>query len=107
MMAEWDHRTALAVLSGSGIAAFLSLPWAIWWDRRSLSTSVSYEFDALGSKVHEGIIRIVEGIQRSDNVWSVRIEDSHGDWKRNAGAGVSVDRGTVQVGWGTPSRLHK
>jgi uncharacterized tellurite resistance protein B-like protein len=105
LTAGWEPRTVLKVLTGSGIAAFLSIPWAIWWDRRSLITRVFYEFDPLGTTVHEGIVRIIEDLQRSDNVWSVRVEDSHGDWKRNAGAGVSVDRSPVQVGWGAPPRL--
>lgn len=106
LMAGWEPRTAPLALVGSGIAAFLSLPWANWWDRRSLITQVFYEFDPLGTTVHEGVIRLIEDLQRSDRVWSVRVEDSHGDWKRNAGAGVSVDRSSVQLGWGAPPRLH-
>ena len=106
LMAEWEPRAVLQMLTGGGAAAILSLPWAIWWDRRSLITRVFYNFDPQGSKVHEGVVQIIEGIQRSNNVWSVRIENSHGDWKRNAGTGVSVDRSLVQVGWGTPPRLH-
>jgi uncharacterized tellurite resistance protein B-like protein len=105
LTAEWEPRTALKVLVGSGIVAFLSIPWAIWWDRQSLISRVFYEFDPLGTTVHEGIVRIIEDLQRSDSVWSVRVEDRHGDWKRNAGAGVSVDRSPVQLGWGAPPRL--
>ena len=105
LMVGWEPQTAPLALVGSGIAAFLSLPWANWWDRRSLITQVFYEFDPVGTKVHEGVVRIIEDLQRSDRVWSVRIENSHGDWKRNAGAGVSVDRSLVQLGWGDPPRI--
>lgn len=89
-------RSIAAVI---GLLILLSLPWVRWWDRQRLTVRVDYEFDDLGSQVHEAIQRLVGAFERADKVWSVRVEDSHGDWKRNGGAGVSVDRHRVWVGW--------
>ena len=101
-----ENRSFGWSLSIAGAVALMATPWTSWWDRRSLTTHIFYDFDALGSKVHESIGRMLDGMQRADSIWSVRVEQSHGDWKRNAGAGVSIQRGSVRVGWGLPSRVE-
>jgi hypothetical protein len=90
---------ALAV----AVIGLASLPWAAWWDRRSRVVHIRYMFDPMGEKVHEGLERLLTAFQHAHAIWSVHTEHVHGDWKRNAGAGTSVGRRQVRVGWGPPS----
>jgi hypothetical protein len=104
LAAEWPapaRWVTLAVALG-GLAA---VPWASWWDRRAGTVHVRYVLDPLGEKVQEGIERLLAAFSRAHGVWSVQSEHHHGDWKRNAGAGVSVGRRPVRVGWGAPSLM--
>ncbi len=65
-----------------------------------------YVFDPLGEKVQEGLERLLAAFERAHAIWAVHHEDVHGDWKRNAGAGTSVGRRLVHVGWGAPSFIE-
>ena len=90
--------TALA----AGILGLASLPWAAWADRRDRLVRVHYVLDPLGDIVQESLERLIGEFQRAHAIWAVHQEHVHGDWKRNAGAGTSVGRRRVGVGFGAP-----
>jgi hypothetical protein len=85
------------------ILALAVSPWAGWRDRKARLVRVQYVFDPLGSKVQEAVTRLVGALGRAHTIWGVNHQHVHGDWKRNAGAGTSVTRRRVHVGWGNPS----
>jgi hypothetical protein len=96
--ADWLRWPALA----AGVLGLVCLPWATWHDRRAGLVRVHYVLDPLGQVVQEGLERLVAAFQRAHAVWAVHQEHRHGDWKRNAGAGTSVGRRRVGVGFGVP-----
>lgn len=63
---------------------------------------VHYVLDPLGHVAQEALERLLEAFRRAQAIWSVNEEHRHGDWKRNAGAGISVGRRRVGVGVGAP-----
>jgi len=67
---------------------------------------VHYVFDPLGEKVQEGLEQLLAAFERAHAIWAVHHEHSHGDWKRNAGAGTSVGRRRINVAWGAPSIIE-
>ena len=85
-----------------GLLGLVVQPWATWHDRRARLVRLHYIFDPLGNNVHEGLTRLLVAFQRAHAIWVVHDEHHHGDWKRNAGAGTSVSRRRVHVGWGAP-----
>lgn len=105
----FNHDEDSQLLGWTGVAlgsvAVLGLPWAFWWERCKLTTRIDYAFDELGTQVNEAIDRLVQALQRAHAIWSVQVEEYHGDWKRNAGAGTSVQRRGVTVGWSSPPRI--
>ena len=90
-----------------GLCGLASLPWAHWHDRRARLVRLYYVFDSLGDKVQEGLARLLAAFERTNAIWAVHHEHVHGDWKRNAGAGTSVGRRRVNVGWGAPFALSR
>ena len=86
----------------AGVLGLAALPWASWSDRRAGLVRIHYVLDPLGDIVREGLERMVDGLRRAHAVWAVHQEHAHGDWKRNAGAGTSVGRRRVGVGFGAP-----
>lgn len=90
---------------GGGTLAIAATPWARWYDRRAGTVRICYILDPVGEKVEDGLRRMNEAMRRTHAIWSVTNEDRHGDWKRNAGATRSVERGPVRVGLGTPPRI--
>jgi Protein of unknown function (DUF4236) len=97
---------ATAVTFALGLLGLVSLPWAVWSDRRARVVRLHYVFDPLGDKVQEGLVRLMDAFERAHAIWAVHTEHVHGDWKRNAGAGTSVGRRRVHVGWGSPSFIE-
>ncbi len=89
-----------------GVVGLVSLPWVAWRDRRARLVRLHYVFDPLGEKVHEGLERLLAAFERIHAIWAVHYEHTHGDWKRNAGAGTSVGRRRAHVGWGAPSIIQ-
>jgi len=75
-----------------GILGLVSLPLASWKDRKARSVRVHYVIDPLGMRVQERIERLIGALERAQTIWSVNQEHVHGDWKRHAGAAVSVAR---------------
>ena len=63
---------------------------------------VHYVLDPLGDIIQEGLERMIDSFRRAHAIWAVHQEHVHGDWKRNAGAGTSVGRRRVGVGFGAP-----
>jgi hypothetical protein len=98
----WATAGALAV----GLLALISIPWAMWSDRRARLVRLHYVFDPLGDNIQEGLARLLAAFERAHAVWAVHREHVHGDWKRNAGAGTSVARRRIAVGWGAPSFIE-
>ena len=45
-------------------------------------------------------------MERCHAIWAVNSEYVHGDWKRHGGAGTSVTRKQIHVGWGGPSLVE-
>ena len=86
----------------AGILGLASLPWASWSDRRDRLVRVHYVFDRWGDIVQESLERLIGALQGANAIWAVHQEHFHGDWKRNAGAGTSVGRRRIGVGFGTP-----
>jgi hypothetical protein len=89
-----------------GILGLICLPSALWRDRKARLVRVHYLFDRWGSKVQENLERLLQALERNHVIWAVNSEHAHGDWKRHAGAGTSVTRRRIQVGWGAPSFLE-
>jgi hypothetical protein len=85
-----------------GFSGLFALPWAAGFDRRAGRVRVHYVLDPLGGIVQEALERLIEAFSSAAAVWSVHQEHMHGDWKRNAGAGTSLGRRRVGVGFGTP-----
>jgi hypothetical protein len=85
-----------------GMTALAVAPWAAWRDRRARTVYIRYVLDPMGEKVQEGLERLLAALGRAHAIWAVHMEHVHGDWKRNAGAGTSVGRRPVGVGWGAP-----
>ncbi len=83
-----------------GLLGLFALPWAAWHDRRARLVRLHYIFDSPGNTVQEGLTRLHVALERAHTIWAVHDEHYHGDWKRNAGAGTSVARRRVRVGWG-------
>lgn len=98
----WLGLGALAL----ALPAIAFVPRARWRDRRECWVKVHYVLDPLGEKVHESLMQLLALLERTHVVWSVRQAHHHGDWKRNAGAGVSVRRRRVSVGSGPPPRFE-
>ena len=94
-----------AILIAAAILSALLLPWAAWRDRVVSTVKIHYVFDPLGRNVQEGIERLFEALSRTSAIWSVKTQINHGDWKRNAGAGISVARQSVRVGFGAPPNV--
>ncbi len=88
-----------------GLLGLISVPWAMWNDRRVRLVRLHYVFDPLGESVHKGLERLLAAFERAHAIWAVHHEQVHGDWKRHGGAGTSVGRRRVQVGWGAPSNI--
>ena len=89
-----------------GIIGLLCLPRAAWRDRRARLVRVHYAFDYWGKRVQENLERLLQVLERGHAIWAVNSENVHGDWKRNAGAGTSVTRRRIQVGWGAPAFIE-
>ena len=100
---QWLTWASLVI----GMGGFVSLPWVTWHDRRVRLVRLVYVLDPLGDKVQEGLRAVARGVRaHAIPVWAVHHEHNHGDWKRNAGAGTSVGRRRVQIGWGAPSIIQ-
>jgi hypothetical protein len=91
---------------GIGILGLLCLPRVTWRDRRARLVRVHFVFDHWGKRVQECLERLLQVLARSHVIWAVSSEHVHGDWKRHAGAGTSVTRRRIQVGWGSPSFIE-
>ncbi len=89
-----------------GLLGLISLPWASWSDRRTRVVRLHYVLDPLGENVQKGLERLLEAFERTHAIWAVHHENVHGDWKRNAGAGTSVGRRRIEIGWGAPSSIQ-
>ena len=89
-----------------GILGLVCLPRAAWMDRRARLVRVHYVFDFWGKRVQESLERLLQVLERGHAIWAVNSENVHGDWKRNAGAGTSVTRRRIQVGWGAPAFIE-
>ena len=89
-----------------GILGLVCLPRAAWMDRRARLVRVHYVFDFWGKRVQESLERLLQVLERGHAIWAVNSENVHGDWKRNAGAGTSVTRRRIQVGWEAPAFIE-
>src|SRR5262249_14003401 len=74
--------------------------------RRARLVRVHYLFDFWGKRVQESLERLLQVLERGHVIWAVNSEHVHGDWKRHAGAGTSVTRRRIQIGWGAPSFIE-
>ena len=86
-----------------GILGLVLLPRAAWRDRRARLVRVHYLFDSWGKRVQETLEQLLHVLERGHATWLVNGQFAHGDWKRNAGAGMSITRRRIRVGWGAPS----
>ena len=89
-----------------GILGLVCVPRAAWKDRKARLVRVHYAFDSWGKRVQESLERLIQVLGKGHAIWAVNSEYVHGDWKRNAGAGTSVTRRRIQVGWGAPSFIE-
>ncbi len=93
----------MAIAMGSlAIVGLLSRPWTAWRDRAVRTVRIYYVADPLGKHVQEGIRRLFVALTRTHALWSVQFQHDHGDWKRNAGAEIGIDRYPVQAGFKVP-----
>jgi hypothetical protein len=91
---------------GIAVLGLVCLPRTMWRDRQARLVRIHYLFDDWGKLVQEGLDRLLQVLGRSSAIWSVSREHVHGDWKRHAGAGTSVARSRIRIGWGAPSFIE-
>ncbi len=89
-----------------GILGLVCVPRAASRDRKARLVRVHYAFDSWGKRVQESLERLLQVLERGHALWAVNSEHFHGDWKRHAGAGTSVTRRRIQVGWGAPAFIE-
>lgn len=98
-------RTTACLVAAVGCAGFVSLPWVAWRDRVVRTTRVFYFTDGLGQRIRDSVAQLFEVLQQTNAVWAVFSQVHHGDWKRNAGAVLSVERRRVRAGFSAPPNV--
>jgi hypothetical protein len=89
-----------------GVLGLLWIPRAAWRDRQARLVRVHYLFDFWGKRLQESMERLLKALEQCHVIWAVNSEYVHGDWKRHGGAGTSVTRKRIHVGWGGPSLVE-
>lgn len=91
----------------ASIAAFVSVPWARWRDRRAITNLIySHPDGGLGENMQEGVRKLFETFAGTLATWCIDTQHFHGDWKRNGGAGTSVGRRRIRAGLAVPPRIR-
>ncbi len=89
-----------------GVVGLAVLPWALGKDERAQRTRIHYVLDEHGTQAQEKVAEVVENLTRVNRIWRTTSVDRHGDWKRNAGAHVSIGLKEVSVVWERPRWLE-
>lgn len=88
-----------------GALAFGLVAWPLmlFLDRRSRTTTLQYNLEDEQQQRFTSLIDAFNRMVRCQRVWRVPVEWDQGDWKRNAGANVTIERHPIQLQMGLPS----
>jgi hypothetical protein len=74
--------------------------------RQSLIVSLEYDLSNEELDPFNRLVRAFNAIASCERVWQIPIERSQTDWKRNAGASVTVERKRITLGAGHPPLIE-
>jgi len=114
------HRPVAMLLLGVAVLVTGGVLGSFWWTvacaivawysygvlRRSRKTRVSYEMDEAAKQTFTTLQSALKVLSQTKRAWRVVAEQSHADWKRNAGTGGSVKRADAFVGQVKPPHVE-
>jgi hypothetical protein len=74
-------------------------------DRKRLTTTLDYNLRDDQNQAFGELVRAFEGLASCARVWRIPRKKDQRDWKRNAGAGVDVERQRISLRLGLPNLI--
>jgi len=88
---------------GCFFAAIAAAAVASYMDHQRKTVVILYDLEEGSLQAFEALANALDRVSRVQRIWNIEKSGRTSDWKRNAGAGVLIDRKTVQLGYRLPA----
>jgi len=88
---------------GALVFGIIAWPMMFVLDRRRRTTTLEYNLEDDQNRKFANLVQAFNSLASCHRVWRVPLERDEGDWKRHAGASVTLERSPISLRMGLPT----